>query len=461
MNRFLSRHIGLPLQITAAHGGPGAWPRFLSRYRENLELERAPAGEQRARQLVMLRELLVHAGKNVPWYRRVFRENGFRPEMVDSLERLRDLPPLTKEDIQDNLPELASAGGGSLGAFLNSTGGSTGLPLNFYQGRRYVSESSPNAWVSDGAAGRRLGDRACVLWAARRDIPLPGRMKNRLWNALINRRFLNAYAMSPGAMEDFASLVERFRPRVLIGYAESLDIFARFLLTRGSGFTFPGVSVISTAGMLYPDMREVMEEVFEVPILDRYGCREVGLLAYECIRHSGYHLNVFNQVVELEEPGSSEPSPVLATNLSNYSMPFIRYRTGDLAVPGDCSPCPCGRTSPRFSRLVGRMTDTVTTAEGKMIYGAYFRHVLFGVMGLRRFQFIQESTALYRLLLETTPLFDAAELTGIRERILDAVGVASKLEISLVESIEPSPSGKHLFVISKVPVDRSQSARER
>ncbi len=461
MSRLLRRRIGLPLQAVARSGDPMAWRRFIRRYRLNLRLERAPREVQRERLTEMLRELLVHAGRRVPWYGRLFREVGFRPELLDSPERLRELPPLSKEDIQDNLEELTADDAEERGAYLNSTGGSTGHPLNFYHDARFREETAPNQWVSDGAAGLRLGDRACVLWAARRDTRFTGRLRGRIWCALLGRRFLDAYGMSEEAMDDFARELSEYRPRVLIGYAESLDIFARHLVDRGIRPGWPSASVVSSAGMLYPDMRERIEEAFGVPVYDRYGCREVGLIAYECGGHRGYHTNVFNQVVELEEPESSEPSPVLVTNLSCYSTPFIRYRVGDLALPGEESACSCGRTSPRLSGLVGRMTGTIRTVTGRMIYGAYFRHALFGVMGLRRFQFVQDAPDSYRLLLEVTPDFDRAELPGIERRIRDAVGETADLETTFVDGIEPTESGKFLFVISKVDPRGGQVESER
>jgi phenylacetate-CoA ligase len=42
------------------------------------------------------------------------------------------------------------------------------------------------------------------------------------------------------------------------------------------------------------------------------------------------------------------------TTLECLAMPLLRYKTGDLVEWIDHSPCDCGRTSPRISRIQGR-----------------------------------------------------------------------------------------------------------
>ncbi|MCK5245046.1 MAG: hypothetical protein KAJ90_07225, partial [Desulfobacterales bacterium] len=65
---------------------------------------------------------------------------------------------------------------------------------------------------------------------------------------------------------------------------------------------------------------------------------------------------------------------IAVTDLSNYAMPFIRYRNADMAIMAQ-KPCPCGRPSPVIKELLGRSTDIIRTAHGDIIHGEYFTHL--------------------------------------------------------------------------------------
>jgi phenylacetate-CoA ligase len=56
-------------------------------------------------------------------------------------------------------------------------------------------------------------------------------------------------------------------------------------------------------------------------------------------------------------------------------MPIIRYAIGDMAVFSERT-CPCGRTTPLFERLVGRVTDVIHLPGGRMVPGELFPHLL-------------------------------------------------------------------------------------
>ena len=59
-------------------------------------------------QLEQLGRLLEHAYENVPYYRRVFDERGLKPKDIQDFKDLQQLPYLTKEIIQENLPDLVA-----------------------------------------------------------------------------------------------------------------------------------------------------------------------------------------------------------------------------------------------------------------------------------------------------------------------------------------------------------------
>ncbi len=85
-------------------------------------------------------------------------------------------------------------------------------------------------------------------------------------------------------------------------------------------------------------------------------------MAGDCCLRQGMHVSEDHFLVECVDPETLEPVPdgqvgeLVFTTLTKEAMPFLRYRTRDLASL-DHSPCPCGRTGVRMSRVKGRSDD--------------------------------------------------------------------------------------------------------
>src|SRR5262249_582338 len=141
--------------------------------------------------------------------------------------------------------------------------------------------------------------------------------------------------------------------------------------SQGS-FTIRPRGIISAAMVLHSWERKVIEEVFACPVTNRYGCEEVSLIACECERHEGLHINadgVFGEILRAGQPAAPwVAGSVVVTDLANYAMPMLRYKVGDVAAFAQ-NRCSCGRGLPMLERLEGREADYVTTPTGELISG--------------------------------------------------------------------------------------------
>ena len=63
------------------------------------------------------------------------------------------------------------------------------------------------------------------------------------------------------------------------------------------------------------------------------------------------------------------------TALGMWTMPFIRYETGDLAAWAT-APCPCGRTLPLLATVHGRAVASITTTDGRQLLWPFFYELL-------------------------------------------------------------------------------------
>ena len=126
--------------------------------------------------------------------------------------------------------------------------------------------------------------------------------------------------------------------------------------------------------MLENGDRALLEEVFGCPVFNRYGCREVSVMASECPAHCGLHVMAEGLYLEIETPNGpaapGEMGAILVTDLLNGAMPLIRYRIGDLAAWAE-GPCPCGRGLPRLRSVAGRVTDFLVGADGRLVSGVF------------------------------------------------------------------------------------------
>src|SRR5262249_18305868 len=126
------------------------------------------------------------------------------------------------------------------------------------------------------------------------------------------------------------------------------------------------------AMVLHDWQRKSIEQVFDCKVTNRYGCEEVSLIACECERHEGLHVNADGVYVEIIRNGRvarpGESGSVVVTDLTNRAMPILRYQVGDVAVVSDRR-CDCGRGLPLLERLEGREADYVVTPAGELISG--------------------------------------------------------------------------------------------
>ncbi|MBN1270313.1 MAG: phenylacetate--CoA ligase family protein [Kiritimatiellae bacterium] len=396
-----------------------------------------------------LRQLLVHARQHVPHFRRLLSDASL-VDGASAREALVSLPVMERSDIQSSFEEFLPDTAVEVAE--DATGGSTGTPMRFKVDPATHIARASSLWWADNLAGWEPGDRVAMLWGSERDVRSAVRelrLHVRWW--IENMRWHNAFLMGEERMAGFHRDLGRFRPHLLVAYAGAAFAFARYLDASGRRPAYPLKAVVSSAEVLTADMRRVVEKVFGRPAFDRYGNREFGAIAAECSAHRGLHVNESDMIVEV---GSADPfnvpGPILVTSLTNYAMPFIRYNTGDLGIWEPAGACACGRTSRRLRGVVGRVSDVIRTACGDLIHGEYFTHLLYGTNDVRQFQFIQEESNRYRLLLVADRSRVAAREPEWRDRILERVGKDAELSVEYVDHIPELPSGKHRFTISRV-----------
>ncbi|MCI0456970.1 MAG: hypothetical protein L0Z62_08330 [Gemmataceae bacterium] len=452
LRQRLARHVFYPLALWRS--GDLAQFRYLREFERTQWL---PPEEIRALQLRRLQALLDHAYRNCPFYRDRFDRAGLVPSDIRQPEDLQALPPLARTEVQEHRDSMVARDWPAHDLILNQTGGSTGTPVSFFLSRDRVCSRAAASWRHNRWAGWDVGHKHAVLWGAPRDAPKPG-WRGRLRNALLDRQlFLDTGQFTEPDLARFHTALNRFRPRVILAYARSAVLLARYLQARGLEVPRPR-SLITSAEVLTEEERALLETVFGCRVFNRYGSRDVSMIASECAAHSGLHTmaeGLFVEVVRGDRPAApGETGAILVTDLLNRAMPLIRYRIGDAGSWAE-GPCPCGRGLPRLRTVSGRVTDFLVGRDGRLVSGVFLAtYVIAKRVSLGQVQIEQTEAGrlLYRI--KPGPGFDQlSDLEFLERETRRYLGADAQVDYELVEEIAAGPSGKFLLARSAVAPD--------
>jgi len=449
INGVIIKHVIFPA-MEAAKG---------NRIREKLKFlkktESLNRQELAALQGEKLRSLLLHCIEHVNAY----KEYAFlKDEILDNPFRaLEKFPVLTKQAFMEKADQFIADGVDTSRLIANRTGGSTGEPVRFYLDRNTVEYYEAARWRGLSWWDINIGDRSVMIWGSPLELNQQEQRSYRLKERYLkNRIMIPAYSLSPESIANYVKITNNYKPKYIYGYASALHIFAQLMINGGYRLNVQLKGVLSTAETLHDYQRQDIEKAFGCPVINEYGARDAGILAYECPL-GGMHITAENAVMEIVDIKTGEILPygnsglVTVTDLNNYVMPRLRYQVGDIAALSEDS-CPCGISLPLLQSLSGREDDTFITKDGTFVHGHYFNHIARNLSGISRFQVIQHDRDNLTLKVVPSTQFNENEMEVFKKGIYDKMGQVN-LKIEYVDKISPSPSGKYRYAIREFPLD--------
>jgi phenylacetate-CoA ligase len=405
--------------------------------RQALASSRWPPERLRQLQEERLRKLLVHAYHNVPLYRSLYDEARFRPDEFRSLDDLSKIPILLKQRLKEATPdEVVARGIHPHHCATVETSGSTGTPLRIFLGAIDQQWQRAVAWRILFEHGFRWTDRTLEI-----------RM------TVGQRFFVQRLGLAPKEWvsildppELWARRLAETRSDVIVAGAGTLHGLAEAFQTLKIELPAPRL-IISDSETLSPVTRRLVRRVLRTDPIDVYGLVELSNFAWECEQRSGFHVSADSHIVEVDSQ-VGRPGPLIATALGMWTMPIIRYDTGDLAEM-NAVPCPCGRRLPLLARVYGRAVDSIVLADGKRLFWPFFHEVLGRYEGLRQWRILQDEVSELRLQFVSSngnPVF----LARIESDLRRALPSELRLRLERVESIPRVPAEKTRMIISKV-----------
>lgn len=424
--------------------------------------------EQTLYQERLLRRIVEHAYRHIPYYRDLFDHIRLKPSDIRHLSDLYKIPVLTKEILSARFKTLEATNSRAFRPQVLYTSGTTGRRIEFLVDRPSNILEFVYYWRHWNWAGYRLGAPFAEFSSI---FFLKGGEKSRLAShhqRLTNRLLLNSLSMSHATVKDYVRAIRKHRPLFLKGLPSVLYYFSLFLRQQGlNDISFK--AVFSTGETLLPRCRKFIEETFSCKVYDSYGHMERTVAISECPR-GGLHINPDYGILELirqndslradftseggykRDDGAGYSARVVGTSLYNFSMPLLRYEVGDMVWVDPEKKCACGRQFPLVDAVDGRQSEVIMTPEGEVITAAFL--VFEDVPDILEGQIVQESLDRLHVKIVPAPSFTKASEARLKSRLQMLVGHTAQITLERCDSsgLLRASSGKILTVVSNYPV---------
>jgi phenylacetate-CoA ligase len=445
MNPLISRQLIYPLQEKLVNR-----PTFS--YLKDLEKTQwYSRNDIEALQLKKLKILLESSKKHSPWHAGRIEKSDINLENL-TLDEFKKLPTMTRADIQQHGNEMAwhDVPGG---CFRYTTGGSSGQPLIFNFGKSRQASDAAGRIRSRRWWGVNVGDPEVYLWGAPVELNKTDKVKT-IRDRLLNQLVLNAFEMSPENMSIYLTAIQNFKPKCIYGYASSVALLATYARQNNRPLSLPDLKVVCTTGEpLYPEQRQLISEVFNVPVANEFGSRDIGFTAHE---NSHQQMLLMSESILLEildhqdnPVKMGETGEAVMTGLCSEAQPFIRYRTGDMVkLSSDLDKD--GRGLHVIEEVVGRNTDFLIHENGSIIHALAAIYILRETVGVEQFKITQQAINEFEVLILTNTFWNPASTKTIEEKFKSRFGKECKTHVQLVDKIPSEASGKIRQVVSKI-----------
>ena len=343
----------------------------------NKEMECADRETMRALQLKKLKETVRYEYNNVPYYREKMDKAGVKPEDIQTLEDIRKLPFITKEDIAANYPTGLFAKPMEEIVRIHASSGTTGKPKIAGYTRNDLALWGECVARAMASAGQ---DSKSVIQVAYGYGLFTGGLGAHIGAETIGATVL---PMSSGNTKKQIMFMQDMK-------STALACTPSYALTIAEGVAKAGIdpadlslqSGIFGAEPWTEGMRKDIEKGLGIKAYDIYGLTEIvgPGVSISCDEHNGMHIQEDYFYPEIIDPETLEPLPdgeigeLVFTTLGKEGFPMIRYRTRDLCYLMR-DKCACGRTTVRMSKILGR-TDDMLIIRGVNVFPSQIETVI-------------------------------------------------------------------------------------
>lgn len=339
--------------------------------------------EMEALQLQRLQETVKRVYEKVKPYRLKMETVGVKPEDIKTLQDLKKLPFITKQDMRDNYPFGLFAVPKDELVRIHASSGTTGKPtvVGYTKKDLEVWTECVSRIAAMGGATEKDVAQICFGYGM-----FTGALGLHFGLENMGAAIVPS---STGNTEKQIMFMKDFGTTLLVAtpsYALRIGEVAKQMGLNPKTDLKVKIGLVGSE-LLTEAMRTEMHKLWgeDMLVTSNYGMSELmgPGVSGECEQLCGMHINEDFFIPEIIDPKTEEVLPpgekgeLVITCIYKEALPLIRYRTKDVTRL-IYEPCKCGRTTVRMENLDGR-TDDMLKIRGVNVFPSQIEEVLLGV----------------------------------------------------------------------------------
>ena len=407
---------------------------YLNEIKNTFKFSKNQLNEYQNKKMV---ELAGYLYKNTLYYRKMFENKGLQEKDLSALCDIKIFNIMTKNEIRKHYYEMQNK---NIRQYWRSTSGTTGQPFKFQKDSLASGYMDAVMYEAYSWHGVKIGDKQGRIWGTA--LEPRRRLIQRTVDYILNRKRLSTFNMNSNNCIKFAHVLSEFKVEYLYGYVNGIYEFVEIMKRTGQIWNKKLKCIIVTGEVLFNHQRNAIEEYFGAKCVSEYGTTENGVIGFEC-EYQKLHIvpTVFLEVVDKDENGYGE---ILITELFSRSIPFIRYKVGDVGklIEGKCE---CGRSMPILELKKGRIDSFIRLPDGSSVYDAILAYALKNfAISFRGYQ-----KEIQKIIIEIVPkgVFTKEKKDVAEKKLRKHLGNKINIEFTVKEHIEKERSGKLRYFI--------------
>ncbi|MBS6501050.1 MAG: phenylacetate--CoA ligase family protein [Clostridium sp.] len=391
-------------------------------------------------------KIINHAYENIEFYKELYDKNNIDINSIKSLDDIKKLPIITKEDVKSNIDKFLDKNINKNKVFETYTGGTTSTPMRFYNTKiTNEREKAVYNWIWNKFGYKGVGKEACLI--------LRGNTDNDFdlykYDAFNKYYIVNPINIDDKKIANIINLIYEKRIKIIQAYPSLIYLIAKYVDTNNLYSKVKSVSnIFCSSEKMYVFQRKLINKAFKCKLVDYYGHNERTTLFY-------YDNNKYIEVPTygitevLDETGNSvennERGYIVGTAINNYAFPLIRYNTKD-----SCILLEKNNGHILISDIDGRAGDFLVTSSGKYYSPTNLEFAIDKIDNFKDVQIVQNDYNNVDILIVPDKNYCSEDGKAFKRELEKIVDDEMNFHIKIVNKIDKSKNSKSRFVISMI-----------
>ncbi len=394
-----------------------------------------------------LNELLIYSINNCKFYSRINSS-----KKID----INDFPIINKKIVRENTDEFISKKYKKSKLNKIQSSGSTGLRSEVYLSEDEISTTRAimiNWWEMNGY---NIGDSFVQTGIT----PNRGVIK-AIKDFFFNTQYIVAFGLNENEILSELKKIKKQKKQFLFGFASSLYLMAKVSIKHNLDIRF--TKVMSQGDKLFDHYIKTIKEAFNCDVVEDYGLSE-GFMVGQKVDLKYFYIYTPSIFLEILDENNlpvkdGKIGRIILTKLDGYSMPLIRFDSGDLGVKLPFNEYPNNRrfSFPLLKQVIGRNTDIIKTRKGKNLIVHTFTGIFEFFDEISQFQIIQNNIDYIDIKYIPSNSFKFKILRKIENKFYGLTNADLKIRWIEVKIIMPSKSGKPEIIINNLIKKKNDS----